>query len=428
MIFPTDLTLYTKRHVLDAIGSALAGAQTKVGQEIIKEAKARKDNKEATIIGNGAQISATGAFKVNSALGRLRDSSSGCLTLPDHPGQQVIFAGLSAGELLNADIEDIIKAITIAYELVLRMGHGVLQIAWPPDEPYPNPTLGGCFTLPGIATIVEGPLVEKLGKEKGNIFAQLLLKIFTFLKAQTVPSNNDLLDNDELKKWSNELISQVRLPKSAWHQCLIRKVGLKSTLFDQFIDAPTRALIKVIRGGYYRPEEIEQILLKGVIWLEFINIDETEDIKLRTACTTYLYLSGIYPNHSWYINGPIDNPPILDLARKILLVEDFEDLWEMVNSESYQYTAQVNTRDSKPRLGKIKYGIAEIEPVQTTEQFKKQFEYNTSDIIGTKQAENLWGKILNQENIKVPELMKLTYPKLWPAYLLRKLGVLVDTD
>jgi len=207
-------------------------------------------------------------------------------------------------------------------------------------------------------------------------------------------------------------------------------VGLRLSLFDHLTSAPIKALTRAIGREQVQPENIENILLKGLHWMKLFKFKDEiiEEATHRIASTAFLYMDGIYPVDAWYLNGRLNNQQIAELVGKIMFVEDFEDYWEAVDSTTYQYSymAQVNTMNETPKIGRLKYIISEIENLRTRQQFRNRFQDNVLDIMGKRQEGELYDRIINQQNTRLTELMKLTRPRFWDAHLLRKLGVLVD--
>ncbi|MEE9399825.1 MAG: MmgE/PrpD family protein, partial [Dehalococcoidales bacterium] len=135
---PEDLVSRTRHCILDAVGSALFGAQISAGQSIIRGAKYSRDDTGSTIVGSADRISTLDAYRVNARLSNLADFGEGSFNVPNHPGRMLVHSGLVAGDKLNASLKDTTTAIIVGYETILRVGHAIRPIIWPFDQPQPD--------------------------------------------------------------------------------------------------------------------------------------------------------------------------------------------------------------------------------------------------------------------------------------------------
>ncbi|MCK4793797.1 MAG: MmgE/PrpD family protein, partial [Desulfobacteraceae bacterium] len=194
---PQVLVTYLKGHILNAIGSSLAGAQTKAGQKKIAAAKNVNISKEATIIGDGTKVPIDDAFQVNSYLGNLLPLNGSSYTLSSHPGRQVIYASLSASEKLKASLEDCIISTLISYELILRIGQGVQQMVWPANKQGPDPALGFCFSLSDLAGIARKALCNNTEDVEPGILFPLILDTLDILHTDVESNTRSYLELDK---------------------------------------------------------------------------------------------------------------------------------------------------------------------------------------------------------------------------------------
>ncbi len=119
---PTDVVEHTKTCILNILGAALAGRKTRIGQMHIDLAKQTGGGiSEATIIGDGARVSAAMASYANASLAFALDYEDVvCYCI--HAGPVTIPSALAIGELVQANGRDLIAAIERGYEIGTRIG------------------------------------------------------------------------------------------------------------------------------------------------------------------------------------------------------------------------------------------------------------------------------------------------------------------
>jgi 2-methylcitrate dehydratase len=118
---PEEVVNEVKRYLYDSIGCAFGGYHTKdvnILRDIYKDMGGKP---ESTVIGFGDKIPAVNSTLVNSLMIRALDFNDIYWKEdPSHPSD-IIPAALSAAEMVNASMEDVITAIVLAYEFEQRL-------------------------------------------------------------------------------------------------------------------------------------------------------------------------------------------------------------------------------------------------------------------------------------------------------------------
>jgi 2-methylcitrate dehydratase len=118
---PKDVVYEVKRYLYDSVGCALGGYHTKDVNILRKIYKNMGGKKESTVIGFGDQIPAVNSAFLNSLMIRALDFNDIYWKEdPSHPSD-IIPAALSAAEMVNASMKDVITAIVLAYEFEQRL-------------------------------------------------------------------------------------------------------------------------------------------------------------------------------------------------------------------------------------------------------------------------------------------------------------------
>lgn len=118
---PENVILQVKRFLYDSVGCAYGAYGTKDVNIIYDIYKEMKGKPEATIIGFGEKMPTVNATLVNSLMIRSLDFNDIYWKEdPSHPSD-IIPAALAVGEMMNADMKEVIVAIVLAYEFEMRM-------------------------------------------------------------------------------------------------------------------------------------------------------------------------------------------------------------------------------------------------------------------------------------------------------------------
>lgn len=118
---PQEVIFQVKRFLYDSVGCAYGAYGTKDVNIIYDIYKEMKGKPEATIIGFGEKMPAVNATLANSLMIRSLDFNDIYWKEdPSHPSD-IIPAALAVGEMMNADMREVIVAIVLAYEFEMRM-------------------------------------------------------------------------------------------------------------------------------------------------------------------------------------------------------------------------------------------------------------------------------------------------------------------
>ncbi len=118
---PKNVVEEVKRYLYDSVGCALGGYHTKDVQVLHDLYKEMGGKAEATIIGFGGGMPALNVTLVNSLMIRALDFNDVYWKEdPSHPSD-LIPAALSAGEMVDASMKEVMVAIVLAYEFEQRL-------------------------------------------------------------------------------------------------------------------------------------------------------------------------------------------------------------------------------------------------------------------------------------------------------------------
>jgi 2-methylcitrate dehydratase len=118
---PEEVVYAVKRFLYDSIGCAYGGYRTRDVNILRKIYKRIGGKKESTLIGFGDKLPAINSALINSLMVRTLDFNDIYWKEdPSHPSD-LIPAALSAGEMVNVSMKDVITAIVLGYEFEQRL-------------------------------------------------------------------------------------------------------------------------------------------------------------------------------------------------------------------------------------------------------------------------------------------------------------------
>jgi 2-methylcitrate dehydratase PrpD len=121
---PAEVRKAGHLHLVDTIGVCIAGAapNEESGQAARKLAKKWKAEKGATVFGLGSQCRAEMSALVNGALAQALEMDDKHGSSLARPGATVLPAALAVAEEENGTIADVVTAIAVGYEIMIRLG------------------------------------------------------------------------------------------------------------------------------------------------------------------------------------------------------------------------------------------------------------------------------------------------------------------
>jgi 2-methylcitrate dehydratase PrpD len=118
-----------KACLLDALGSMIAGSQTRVGRIARDFASRGIQQQEATVIGSDARVLLQNAAFANGVMASAYDVDDGHRGATGHPGAVIIPAALAIGEYRKASGRELVEALIGGYEIAIRIGESLYSEA-----------------------------------------------------------------------------------------------------------------------------------------------------------------------------------------------------------------------------------------------------------------------------------------------------------
>ncbi|MDA0270500.1 MAG: MmgE/PrpD family protein [Chloroflexi bacterium] len=122
---PADVRRTTRRYLLDWLGSAVAGGEMNPPALMRDVVQALGGHPQATVLADGTRTSAPLAAMANAAASHVLEMDDLDRASISHPGAPVVAAALAVAERDGASGDDLLDAIAVGYEVMIRIGEAL---------------------------------------------------------------------------------------------------------------------------------------------------------------------------------------------------------------------------------------------------------------------------------------------------------------
>src|SRR5579871_835633 len=123
---PDDVVEQAKYHLLDTIAAMISGSELPPGQAAQRYIREHGGNGTTTVVGSALTASPVDAALANGVMAHADETDDSHNESRSHPGCAVVPAALAAGEAYGVDGTDLLRAITLGYDIgprvVMAMG------------------------------------------------------------------------------------------------------------------------------------------------------------------------------------------------------------------------------------------------------------------------------------------------------------------
>jgi 2-methylcitrate dehydratase PrpD len=122
---PAEVIAATKLHILDTIAAITSGSRLKAGDLAARYVASLGGNPQATVIGTRTVTSAVNAALANAMAAHADETDDTNPIGPVHLGCGAVSAALATAELAGRTGRDLVRAVSIAYDigLIPQIGH-----------------------------------------------------------------------------------------------------------------------------------------------------------------------------------------------------------------------------------------------------------------------------------------------------------------
>ncbi|MDO9444557.1 MAG: MmgE/PrpD family protein, partial [Dehalococcoidia bacterium] len=122
---PADVRRTTRRYLLDWLGSTVAGGELRPPAIIREVIEDLGGHPQATVLADGSRTSAPLAALANAAASHVLEMDDLDRASISHPAAPVVAAALAVAERDGATGEELLNAIAIGYEVMIRVGEAL---------------------------------------------------------------------------------------------------------------------------------------------------------------------------------------------------------------------------------------------------------------------------------------------------------------
>ncbi len=451
----TEVVETTKKFIYDSIACAFGGYKTKDVNIIRNIYKNMGGSEDSTVIGFGDRIPAVNATLVNSLMIRALDYNDIYWKEdPSHPSD-LIPAALSVGELVGANMEEVITAIVLAYEFEQRLCEfaipGVRERKWHHATltQFVSPIVAGkllgltvdemvnAIGINGVHNHTIGaPTAGKLTMMKNTVdpmavqsgvFAALMAKegytgteavfegkegfmdtFFGWNVKEQQPDPVKMQGREALGNWTwdvNKLIGGLG------ESYKIMECGMKAFPTEALTHTHITAVLKVVKNNNINYDEIEEIKITTIARAVDILFDphkyrpesrETADHSLPYCIAAAVVDKKI--TTATFSEEKLKDPRIWEVIDKIKgeASEEFDKMFP----EKQPSRATIKTKDGKIYSEYLEYPKGDPREPMTIEDIDAKFEGLAEGLLDSQRQNQIKGMILNSENICARDFMR----------------------
>ena len=429
---PDDVVNEVKRFLYDSVGCALGGYHAKDVNILHNIYKNIGGKPEATIIGFGDKIPAINASFVNSLMVRSLDFNDIYWKEdPSHPSD-IIPAALSVGEMVNADMKDVIVAIVLGYEFEMRM----CEIAIPGvrERKWHHATLTQ-FVSPIVAgkllNLTEDEMVNAIGISASHNFtigcpaAGKLTMMKNTVDPMAVQSGvlaaimakQGYTGTEEVFEGKEGLIDVLgprwdtsKLLTNLGSPFKILVCGMKAFPAEALTHTHITATLKAVLENDIKPEDIKEVtvtaLAKAVDILFDINKYEINSRETADHSLPYCIARAIIDRK--ITTQSFDEDKLVDPLLKNIIYKikgEPSKKFEKIFPEKQPSQVVIKTKDNKKYKVYLEYPKGDPREPMTIEDLDNKFSALSSKLINKNKQNRIKTTIFNCENISVQEFM-----------------------
>jgi 2-methylcitrate dehydratase PrpD len=390
---PEVVVTHTKRTVMDAVSCGLGGRKTFEGEVLVGIVKEMGGKPQATIIGDAARVSCEQAAWVNRVTINMLDYDDTLLQpWVGHMGSFLVPIALAVGEYTHASGKDIINALVLGYEVIIRLREAVN----PSEEAFVKTFEKIDSGLSFGATAVAGKLLKLNGEQIANAFG-----LTGYVRVKRVPDSNPDRIKDGMARWMKVTGGDATIPSIhaaflaqrgfAGDQTILNQgrgyeitvgsdrydaskliaglgqrygmlnIGFKFYSACRYISSTLDAAAAIASDNGIKIEDVEQIVARGPKNMSQ-NMAQYEpkypiQAQFSVPYLVTLVLMGEPTGPNWFTEDMLNNPRVREFQRKVKVAEDPEASkvgWGPLNVR-WTGTIEVTMKDGRRFTKHIEY-------------------------------------------------------------------------
>lgn len=433
--FPDEVIHMAKRCIVDSIGCAYGGAETRTGRFITGLAEELGGPPEALILWNGNRVSAVLAASTNSKLANVLDFDD---TLYGHPGACVVHPALALAQKLGSSGKELIRAVILGYEVSCRIAaaiqpsHERFQRIW---GLAPWNTFGAAVACGALLGLDPEAMARSMGIAGANAPVSSTMKTVlspagvtmtkeSFMAAAAVGyvsailaqkgyvGPSDILDGDTgfWIMYGSDRCDFERMVRGLGSEYEILKTSFKPYPACRWMHASIDAMVQTVRKESLDPDSIEEIAVytfSSLVAPPFTRNAPTtmEDAQFSLPFSLAMGVYGGEPGPDWYKEERFNDPRLQRLSKLVRIEADeeadrvFPELW----------ISKVFIRDSRGRsfITHVDFAKGSPQNPMTDEELARKFIRMASGPLGVEKAKDLYDSLMQLERLSISDLRSL---------------------
>ena len=352
---PAEVVRKTKRCILDSIGCIIGGFKTKIGDITADIAKYLEGKPQSTLLGNGYKTSAPYAALINAMLANVLDYDD---TANGHPGATIIPSALAVSEAVETSGKDLLTAVVLGYEISLRIGEALkpsFEQQWKIWGFGSYQVFGAVSAAGKLLELNEDEFVNALGVAGCNAPVSSLMRSIHGISGVTMVKNNfgksaetgviaallakrgftgpeDILDGDEgfWRMYGSDQCDFDLMTSGLNNEYKIANVEFKPYPCCRFLHSAIDGVLSIVKKHQITPKQIEEITINATKWVTKPPFNVRRPKSMLEAQFSPVYcmgvaLSGVKPGPDWFKKSTLNNPEVLNIAKKVKIVPHEEE-------------------------------------------------------------------------------------------------------
>jgi 2-methylcitrate dehydratase PrpD len=397
---PAEVVTHTKKIMMDTIACGLGGRKTLEGDVLLDIVKEMGGKPQATIMGDATRVYCEQAVQVNRVLTNMLDYDDDILT-PNigHMSSVLVPVALAIGEYTNASGKDIINALVLGYEVIIRLRQAVDPSEEVFFKSFEKIDYSG---LAFGATAVAGKLLGLNGEQMADAFG-----LTGYVRIKRVPDINPDREKDGMARWMKVTGGDATIPsihaaflaqrgfpgdRTILNQGRGYEVTVGSDRYDttkliaglgkrygtlkicfklysscRLISATLEAAAAIASENNIKAEDVEQVIVKAQKNVtRNMALYEPKYMIQAQFCVPYLVtmvLMGEPTGPNWFTEDMLKNPRVREFQHKVKLEEDPEATkvgWGPMNVR-WNSTVEITTKDGQSFTKHVEYPKGEPE-------------------------------------------------------------------
>ncbi|MBI4337725.1 MAG: MmgE/PrpD family protein [Chloroflexi bacterium] len=413
---PPDVVRTAKLHILDTIGSGLAGYPLKATQLAARFAERLGGAQEATVWASGARVSVPAAAFANCVAADALDYEDGHMGCGAHPGSVAVPPTLAVAEWQNSSGVEFLEAVVVAYEVGLRAGTMLARLQ--AHAPIATGTMGSITSAAGAAKLMKldqeqaaqalalatthrpalsGATGSRMGSMlKAGIAWSGLIGVASAIQAQLGFTGGGTPFN--LRFDGTEPHPYLPFDGKTWESL---KTYYKAYPSCRYTHAPLDATFRLVRENKLKPDDIALITVETAMNPSTLNSVAPKTVERAQFSIPFVLGAGlaygrVTPDE--IAEEHLNDSKILAQARKVHVQVSGE--MEELFPRRYPAVVHIETRDGKQLVARQETATGDFDDPMTEEQIRAKFVAAATRAVGQAKAQKLVSLVENLEQVR----------------------------